>query len=77
MITKPDDITDEHFELMVNAMLAFREVHLEYMQLPSSMSPRAKPFRDAIAKGDEARMRLIYSFDCIDYDEDEDEEAAE
>lgn len=73
MIRKPDDITQEEFEAMIEAMLAWREALRDFVNLPH-MSARSEPYKAALARSSQAREHLTGLFGNID--DDDDSEAA-
>lgn len=62
MIKKPDNISDEHFERMVDAMLAHRAALAAVLKLPPSTAPRSKEYRHLGEKSQAAHRHLLNTY---------------
>ena len=63
---KPDDISQEHFDSMVKAMLAYREAMRVSSEKPSSLSPRSDEYRlskDSVLKAQSALWNSFFPDD--------------
>ncbi|MBB4094087.1 ParB/RepB/Spo0J family partition protein [Brucella pecoris] len=68
---KPDDISQEHFDSMVKAMLAYREAMRISSEKPSNLSPRSDEYRLSKDSVLQAQSNLWNSF----FPDDEEEHA--
>lgn len=68
---KPDDISQEHFDSMVKAMLAYREAMRISSEKPSNLSPRSDEYRLSKDSVLQAQSNLWNSF----FPDDEEESA--
>lgn len=68
---KPDDISQEHFDSMVKAMLAYREAMRISSEKPSNLSPRSDEYRLSKNSVLQAQSELWNSF----FPDDEEESA--
>jgi len=63
---KPDDISQEHFDSMVKAMLAYREAMRVSSEKPSSLSPRSDEYRlskDSVLRAQSALWNSFFPDD--------------